>query len=238
MSEKIEAMLKPVHPYYPLETELVGYLVNEFSVSTLLATFFGTCVVFLGLADALINRVNRRLSTGNKLTALWFALCTSFGTFPSLARALVADLRASSQVVSSMSSSKASPPGYFALNHTRIASADHLLGQMWKEYAHADSRYLTSDSAVLCIEAITAACWGPLSFLATWLIATDHPLRHALQAMVSLGQLYGDVIYFATCFFDRYHRGVSYSRPEAFYYVGYFLFLNGLWIVIPGPAVR
>jgi hypothetical protein len=31
-----------------------------------------------------------------------------------------------------------------------------LLGQMWKEYAKADSRYMTMEPFVLCMETITA----------------------------------------------------------------------------------
>lgn len=33
-----------------------------------------------------------------------------------------------------------------------------LLGQLWKEYAQADSRYLTIEPFVLCMESITAVC--------------------------------------------------------------------------------
>ena len=29
-------------------------------------------------------------------------------------------------------------------------------GQMWKEYAYSDSRYMTSDAFVLCMETVTA----------------------------------------------------------------------------------
>lgn len=31
-----------------------------------------------------------------------------------------------------------------------------LLGQMWKEYAKADSRYMTMEPFVLCMETVTA----------------------------------------------------------------------------------
>ncbi|CAL3965508.1 unnamed protein product, partial [Diplocarpon coronariae] len=31
-----------------------------------------------------------------------------------------------------------------------------LFGQLWKEYALSDSRYLTSDPFVLCMETVTA----------------------------------------------------------------------------------
>lgn len=34
-----------------------------------------------------------------------------------------------------------------------------LFGQMWKEYAYSDSRYLTSNAFVLCMETVTAVSW-------------------------------------------------------------------------------
>jgi cholestenol delta-isomerase len=77
------------------------------------------------------------------------------------------------------------------------------------------------------------AFWGPLSFVTAALIATDHPLRHSFQVIVSLGQLYGDVLYYATSMFDHYILNLSYSRPEAAYFWGYFVFMNSFWIVIP-----
>ena len=46
--------------------------------------------------------------------------------------------------------------GYFVLNHTRMGPATDLFGQLWKEYSMSDSRYLTSDPFVLCMETITA----------------------------------------------------------------------------------
>jgi len=54
-----------------------------------------------------------------------------------------------------------------------------------------------------------------------------------LQSIISLGQLYGDVLYYATCTFDYVNLGVEYSRPELAYFWGYYVFLNAFWIVIP-----
>lgn len=45
--------------------------------------------------------------------------------------------------------------GYFMINHDHMASAQDLFGQLWKEYALSDSRYMTSDTLVLCMETIT-----------------------------------------------------------------------------------
>lgn len=108
-----------------------------------------------------------------------------------------------------------------------------LFGQLWKEYSLSDSRYQTQDAFVLCMETITAVCWGPSSFILAAMIATDHSLRYPLQAIISLGQLYGDVLYYATCLFDFYILGLEYSRPEPAIFWGYFVFMNSFWIVIP-----
>jgi cholestenol Delta-isomerase len=108
-----------------------------------------------------------------------------------------------------------------------------LFGQMWKEYSLSDSRYLTQDSFVTCMEAVTAMFWGPLSFLIAYCITTDHPLRHPMTIIVSLGQLYGDVLYYATCTFAHVVDSISYCRPELFYFYMYYVLLNAFWIVIP-----
>jgi cholestenol Delta-isomerase len=44
------------------------------------------------------------------------------------------------------------------VNHGRMGPAQDIFGQLWKEYALSDSRYLTSDPFVLCMETITAVC--------------------------------------------------------------------------------
>lgn len=52
--------------------------------------------------------------------------------------------------------------GYFAFNHASLPAMQDLAGQMWKEYSYADSRYLTSDPFVLCMETVTAVRAPPL----------------------------------------------------------------------------
>lgn len=108
-----------------------------------------------------------------------------------------------------------------------------LFGQLWKVYSLSDSRYQTQDAFVLCMEAITSICWGPQSFILAFMIMTQNTLRYPFQIVVSLGQLYGDVLYYATSMFDHYILGLSYSRPEAAIFWGLFVFLNAFWIFIP-----
>jgi len=84
------------------------------------------------------------------------------------------------------------------------------------------------------METITAFLWGPLSFATVYLILTQHPLRYPIQAIVSIGQIYGDILYYATSLFDHYYKNLTYCRPEAYYFWFYFVFMNFIWIVIPG----
>lgn len=45
--------------------------------------------------------------------------------------------------------------GYFIIHHDHMASAQDFFGQLWKEYSLSDSRYMTSDTLVLCLETMT-----------------------------------------------------------------------------------
>ncbi|KAI9838106.1 MAG: hypothetical protein M1819_006262 [Sarea resinae] len=198
------------HPYYPVEVEIVGYLANEWPVPLLLSLFGGGCGLVFALTLLIVRKVHPGLPAKEKLAILWFVLCG----FIHLCF-----------------------EGYFVVNHTRMGSSQDLFGQLWKEYSLSDSRYLTSDPFVLCMETITAALWGPLSFILAGLITTQHPLRHPIQAIVSLGQIYGDILYYSTSMFDHYYSGLSYCRPEAYYFWGYYFLMNIFWIAIPGALL-
>ncbi|KAI4188501.1 MAG: hypothetical protein L6R41_002101 [Letrouitia leprolyta] len=96
---------------------------------------------------------------------------------------------------------------YFSYNHAKMAGKQDFFGQRMR------SQILSALQVQL---------------------ADMHPLRHPIQALVSLGQIYGDILYYATSMFDHYHKGVTYCRPEAYYFWGYYFFMNFIWIVIPG----
>lgn len=68
-----------------------------------------------------------------------------------------------------------------------------------KEYAKADSRYASRDDFVISMEACTAFLEGPGCFLIVWAMLTRKAWRFSAITLVSLGQLYGDVLYFMTC---------------------------------------
>lgn len=119
--------------------------------------------------------------------------------------------------------------GYFAYNHKEIAGQSFLLAELWKEYAYSDSRYMSGDSFVVIMESITAALWGPLSFLTAYLIYSKSPLSPVFEFLISTGQLYGDVLYYFTTLFE----GAPHCSEDPFHFWFYFVTLNAFWIVIP-----
>lgn len=200
---------KLLHPYYPLDTALPNWTANEWSVPALLSVFFGACTLLFTSTYFVAKRLNknRDLSPGQLLTIMWFVLSGSIHLFFE---------------------------GYYAANYATLSGKQTLIGQMWKEYAFSDSRYLTNNSFVLCMETVTAVCWGPGCLMVAFMIMTRHPLRYPIQMIVSMGQFYGDALYYATSAFDHYIMGISYSRPDSYYFWGYFVLTNAFWIVIPG----
>ncbi|KAF9880073.1 emopamil binding protein [Colletotrichum karsti] len=196
----------PLHPYFPLDTMLPGYAENKLGALALCSTFAAGTVAILAPTYKIIRRTNPNLSNGEVATALWFVLCGFIHFFFE---------------------------GYFAYNQSKMPSMTDIFGELWKEYSKSDSRYLTQDSFVVCMESITALFWGPMSFACAWCVVHDHPLRHPLQAIVSLGQLYGDVLYYATCTFEKLVERLVYCRPEDYYFYGYYVLMNAFWIVIP-----
>lgn len=195
------------NPYYPIGSYIPGYTANEWSVPALLGVFFGVCLVLFTSTYVVARRVQPDLSKHELITIMWFVLSGSIHIIFE---------------------------GYYAVNFATLGAKQTIMGQMWKEYAFSDSRYLTQNAFVLCVESMTAICWGPGCLLVAALIMLRHPFRFPVQMIVSMGQLYGDALYYATSIFDHYVAGISYSRPEAFYFWFYFVLMNAFWIVIPG----
>ncbi|ROV95054.1 hypothetical protein VPNG_09478 [Cytospora leucostoma] len=127
--------------------------------------------------------------------------------------------------------------GYFVYNHTGLAGSQDLFAQLWKEYALSDSRYLTSDPFMLCVETITVTILGPLCFAAAVSIVRGGSLRHPLQVIVSVAHLYGVALYYSTSFFSEKYRGTVYGRPEFLYYWIYYIGFNAPWVIAPAALL-
>eukprot|EP00249_Psilotum_nudum_P027009 c34231_g1_i1 orf=254-886(-) len=104
----------------------------------------------------------------------------------------------------------------------------NFFAEVWKEYSKGDSRYAARDSAVVAVEGITSVIEGPASLLAAHAILTRKPYQYTLQLAVCLGQLYGDIVYFATTWLD----GKEYAAGPVYFWF-YYVFLNNIWVVIP-----
>lgn len=194
------------HPYYPTSIELPNYIPNSASLAENVTQFSILWILVLGGSWTLLIRPSTGLTLPDKLTCLWFILCGTLHVFFE---------------------------GYFVLNQSSLLEKQDLFAQLWKEYSLSDSRYLTGDPLVVGAETITVLFWGPLSYTAAMCILRSNPWRHPVQAIVSLAHIYGDALYISTSLLEMFGREISYSRPEALYFWFYFLFLNGIWLVLP-----
>ncbi|KAF8541250.1 EBP domain-containing protein [Trichophaea hybrida] len=189
------------HPYYPPTIQLDGYQPNTYSFFTLI----GAWIIFFSiitLTTHYLLSTQKTLSHGEQWTAVWFAICGFIHLFFE---------------------------GHFSLHHRTLSARTDFLSQEWKEYSLADSRYLFSDPFVVAMESVTAFLWGPLSFYIVWMIFTRHPSRHVCIALVSLGQMYGNVLYYGTAIME----GLETCRWEKMYLWVYFVGLNAVWLVVP-----
>lgn len=195
-----------LHPYYPTDIKLPNYIPNDATISANATHFSVLWVLLLGSSWILLINRTHGLNLSDKLTCLWFIFCGTLHCFFE---------------------------GYFVLNYSSLSMKQDLCAQLWKEYSLSDSRYLTGDSLVLAAEFATVIFWGPLSYVAAICTLRLNPWRYPVQAIVSLAHIYGDTLYISTSLLELFSKGVSHSRPEALYFWFYFLFLNGIWLVIP-----
>ncbi|XP_004587949.1 3-beta-hydroxysteroid-Delta(8),Delta(7)-isomerase [Ochotona princeps] len=198
----------PLHPYWPRHLRLDNFVPNDRPTWHILAGLFsvsGVLVVITWLLSARAAVVP--LGTWRRLSLCWFAVCAFIH--------LVIE-------------------GWFSLYHEILLGDQAFLSQLWKEYAKGDSRYILGDNFTVCMETITAFLWGPLSIWVVIAFLRQHPLRFILQLVVSVGQVYGDVLYFLTEHRDGFQHGEM-GHPLYFWF--YFVFLNGLWLVLPGFLV-
>ncbi|KAK3942988.1 putative 3-beta-hydroxysteroid-Delta(8),Delta(7)-isomerase [Diplogelasinospora grovesii] len=208
-------------PYYPPHVAIPHYEPNTTPLPKLLVQFGAIIAVpvLSLLAGARQRNPALKNSISAQLTFCWFALCGFLHLFFE---------------------------GFYVVHHATLASSQAPFAQAWKEYALSDSRYLTSDPFMLCIETLTCLVWGPLCVWTAVSIVRTHgskgfrgyDTRHLLQAVVCVGHLYGVALYYGTCHFEETMRGTSYSRPEWIYYWVYYVGFNAPWVIVPALLLR
>ncbi|XP_059383009.1 3-beta-hydroxysteroid-Delta(8),Delta(7)-isomerase [Carassius carassius] len=193
------------HPYWPRNLSIPNYVANDRSMSEILIFLFSVSGTLLLATWSLTGRKvsGSRLSGGRRLALCWFTVC---GFIHGVIE------------------------GWFSLYYTIIPEDQSFLSQLWKEYSKGDSRYAIADNFTVSMETVTACLWGPFSILIVVAFLYNHSYRFVLQLIVSLGQLYGAVLYFFTEHRDGYIHS-EYGHPIYFWF--YFVFMNILWIVIP-----
>ncbi|KAJ8411983.1 hypothetical protein AAFF_G00142500 [Aldrovandia affinis] len=193
------------HPFWPRDLSIPDYVPNDRSMTEILTFLFSVSgALLLGTWALTGQEVARgRLSAARRLALCWFAVC---GFIHGVIE------------------------GWFSLYYSSIASDQSFLSQLWKEYSKGDSRYIIADNFTVCMETVTAVMWGPLSVWTVLAFLYQRPNRFVLQLIVSLGQLYGAVLYFYT----EHRDGYVHSQPgHPVYFWFYFIFMNLLWITIP-----
>ncbi|CAL8367007.1 unnamed protein product [Lota lota] len=193
------------HPFWPRDLSIPNYVPNDRSMSEILTFLFSVSGVFLLATWGISGWENAsgRLGVWRRLAVCWFAVC---GFIHGVIE------------------------GWFSLYYEVIPADQSFLSQLWKEYSKGDSRYVIADNFTVCMETVTAWLWGPFSFWTVFAFLTNKSYRFVLQLIVSLGQLYGAVLYFYTEHRDGYAHS-ELGHPIYFWF--YFVFMNALWIVIP-----
>ncbi|KAK3773685.1 hypothetical protein RRG08_001415 [Elysia crispata] len=191
------------HPYYPRNLKLPHYIANDRSGAEILTLFAAVVAVVAIVTWIITGQRAQKFCILRRLVLCWFMICAFIH--------IVVE-------------------GYYAVYHATLAGHKTILGELWKEYSRGDSRYLTSDTCVLCVESVTALFDGPLAFITFFAFMKGSNHRYGLQMLLSLCQLYGDVIYYLTDLKDGFIHGPTDSLQYFYFYV---LFINAFWIVIP-----
>ncbi|KAK1346211.1 hypothetical protein QTO34_000064 [Cnephaeus nilssonii] len=198
----------PLHPYWPRHLRLDSYVPNDYPAWHIIAGLFSVTGIVVGMTWLLSGPVAIiPLGTWRRLSLCWFAVCGFIH--------LVIE-------------------GWFSLYSKELLGDQAFLSQLWKEYAKGDSRYILNDNFMICMETITAFLWGPLSLwvVVAFLPPASCPLYPTARGLC--GQMYGDVLYFLT----EYRDGFKHSElGHPLYFWFYFVFLNALWMVLPGILV-
>ncbi|KAI5821310.1 putative EBP domain protein [Pyronema omphalodes] len=193
------------HPYYPPDMQL-KYLSPALSKEIILGAMGTISALVLLLGWRLMSLMNPTLTTRAKATASWFLYCGLLHIHFE---------------------------GYFIRYRNSLASRSDVIGELWKEYALSDSRYLLGAKAegefVVGIEALTVVFLGPLCLLTFLATVLESPKRHPMRLIACCCHVYGVLLYYVTATVG----GNKHCRPEFLYFWVYYVGCNIPWLIIP-----
>ncbi|KAI7900238.1 Emopamil binding protein-domain-containing protein [Cokeromyces recurvatus] len=116
--------------------------------------------------------------------------------------------------------------GYWLFHKNTIAGQNDLLAQLWKEYAHGDSRYMIADHLLTTLETMTIFIWGPVCLISAFYIWRGSPKQYFFQLIASLFHMFSCSLYFADL------PNAIYCDPNPIYFWVYFVGFNSPWIIV------
>ncbi|KAI9492993.1 Emopamil binding protein-domain-containing protein [Zychaea mexicana] len=194
------------HPYYPQTLRINHYIPNRIPMESLLLTV-GSVMALLIITSFVLAAARKSSKTnknkkGEALRFTWFVLCIFL---------------------------HCGFEAYWVYHHKTIAGQSDLLAELWKEYAHGDSRYLSSDPVLLALETITVFVWGPLCCLAARAIWMDDSKQYLWQLLASMAHLFSTTLYFVM----DLPTGFASCNPHPLYFWVYFVSFNSPWFIVP-----
>ncbi|KGN52949.1 probable 3-beta-hydroxysteroid-Delta(8),Delta(7)-isomerase [Cucumis sativus] len=189
------------HPYVPTDLKLPDYVPISLPLSTILGGYLLTSLFLVLLVWTLSGRLTKKAKIDRLLMCWWI--------FTGLTHMVL--------------------EGYFVFSPEFYKDkTSFYLAEVWKEYSKGDSRYAARESGIVSIEGLTSVLEGPACILAAYAIASGKSYSYILQFAISLGQLYGTLLYYVTAVLD----GDDFSSGP-FYYYAYYVVANSFWILIP-----
>jgi cholestenol delta-isomerase len=189
------------HPYYPRNLRIDQYTPNSTSTNILLVYVLAAVTIWLGAAFWLAGTSAHMKPGRDRAIFCWFALCAL---------------------------THCSFEPYWVIFNKTVASRQDIFAQLFREYSHADSRYMVSDPLVVTLETMTVAVIGPFCIMAMKAIYFNSPNRHIYQLIISVFHLISCSLYFIM---DSY-EGFPNCDPEFVYFWVYFIGFNAPWLVV------
>ncbi|KAL0547430.1 hypothetical protein IC582_017366 [Cucumis melo] len=189
------------HPYVPTDLKLPDYVPISLPLSTILGGYLLSSLFLVLLLWTLSGRLTKKTKIDRLLMCWWI--------FTGLTHMVL--------------------EGYFVFSPEFYKDkTSFYLAEVWKEYSKGDSRYAARESGIVGIEGLTSVLEGPACILAAYAIASGKSYSYILQFAISLGQLYGTLLYYITAVLD----GDDFSSGPIYYY-SYYVVANSFWLLIP-----